>query len=65
MLEIRGQFNTAICYCNEIEESARQQLAGQYRACYPYNTQLPVQQEAEKLLQGGNAQTFWQRLFGK
>ena len=26
MLEIRGQFNTAICYCNEIEESARQQI---------------------------------------
>ena len=26
MLEIRGQFNTAICYTNELEESAKQQI---------------------------------------
>ena len=26
MIEIRGQFNTAICYCDEMEESAAQQI---------------------------------------
>ena len=26
MIEIRGQYNTAICYCDEIEETARQQI---------------------------------------
>ena len=26
MIEIRGQYNTAVCYCDEIEESARQQI---------------------------------------
>ena len=26
MIEIRGRYNTAICYCDEIEETARQQI---------------------------------------
>ena len=26
MIEIRGRFNTAVCYCDEIEDTARQQI---------------------------------------
>ena len=26
MIEIRGQYNTALCYCDELEDSARQQI---------------------------------------
>ena len=26
MIEIRGQYNTALCYCNELEDTARQQI---------------------------------------
>ena len=26
MIEIRGQYNTAVCYCDELEETARQQI---------------------------------------
>ncbi len=26
MIEIRGQYNTALCYCGEIEDTARQQI---------------------------------------
>lgn len=28
MIEIVGRYNTAICYCDEIEETARQQIQG-------------------------------------
>lgn len=26
MIEVRGQYNTALCYCDELEETARQQI---------------------------------------
>lgn len=48
-----------------LEEDARLALVERYQALYPYNTQLPVQQEAEKLLLGGRTPSVWQRLFGK
>jgi len=48
-----------------LEEEKRAYLAERYRMCYPFNTQLPVQQEVEKLLRGSRAKGIWGMVFGK